>query len=237
MRALTIANKDDADIGFVGDRLRHHGYAFEECLREYTAEWPQLDGHELVLLLGSEWSVYWPDVAHHVDAEVTLVREAARRGIPIFGICFGHQVMAHAFGGSVHRSPTPEVGWMHVDTDVPDVVAAGPWLEWHYDSVALPPHATEMARSAAGPQAWRAGRLFATQFHPEANESVVRRWSAGVGADELARIGTTPDELLIATRASVDAARANTDRLVDWFVETIVTSAFVDVVDTRRPTA
>jgi GMP synthase-like glutamine amidotransferase len=233
VRALTIANADDADSGFIGDRFRHHGYAFDECHRERPGEWPDLAGHDLVLLLGSEWSVYWPDVAQSVRAEVALVREAARQGIPVFGICFGHQVMAHALGGSVYRAEQPEIGWMHIDTDVPSVVAAGPWLEWHYDVVSLPPHATEMARSAAGPQAWQMGRLFATQFHPEVTESVVHRWSSGPGGDELARIGTSLDELMAITRASVVEAEVNADRLVDWFCDSIVTSDSSGVLDLR----
>ena len=226
MRALTIANADDADTGFVGDRLRHHGYAFDECQREHTDEWPQLDGHDLVLLLGSEWSVYWPDIARHVEAEVALVRDAARRGIPVLGICFGHQMMAHALGGSVFRASRPEVGWVHVDTDQPDAVASGPWLEWHYDAVSLPPGAVELARNEVGPQAWRLGRMLATQFHPEATESVVRRWSSGVGVDELARVGTSADELLAATRAVADVAELNAHKLVDWFCATVRDTPF-----------
>jgi GMP synthase-like glutamine amidotransferase len=222
VRALTIANLDDADTGFVGDRFRHHGYSFDECHREHPDDWPALDGHELVLLLGSEWSVYWPEVAQSVRAEVALVQEATRRGIPVFGICFGNQVVAHALGGMVFRADTPEIGWMHIDTDVPSAVASGPWMQWHYDVVSLPPRATEMARSAVGPQAWNLGRIFATQFHPEVNESVVRRWASGQGGDELTRIGSSVDALLDATRAVIDASQANADRLVDWFCDSIV---------------
>ena len=96
-------------------------------------------GHDLILLLGSEWSVYWPEVADKVQAEVALLHEAERRGIPVFGICFGNQVMAHAFGGSVFKADIAEIGWQDVETDVPDVIAAGPWMEWHYDVVSLPP--------------------------------------------------------------------------------------------------
>ena len=76
-----MANADDADAGFVGHHLRRHGYAFTECLRERPAEWPGLDGVDLVVLLGSEWSVYWPHVAESVGAEADLVRDAHERGI------------------------------------------------------------------------------------------------------------------------------------------------------------
>jgi GMP synthase-like glutamine amidotransferase len=231
VRALLIANSVDADAGFVGDRFRSHGYAFDECHREHPGEWPALDGRELVVLLGSEWSVYWPEVASNVSSEVAVLREAARRGIPVFGICFGNQVMAHAFGGSVHRASTAEIGWYDVDTDQPSAIAPGPWVQWHYDVVTLPRGARELARSEVGPQAWRIGRMFATQFHPEATETMLRRWSAGPGAEELARMSVTPEALLAQTGVNVALSRPNAERLVDWFCETIVTSEFHHVVD------
>lgn len=233
MRALLIANGADADAGFIGDRFREHGYSFDECLRESPGDWPQLDGHELVLLLGSEWSVYWPDVADKVQAEVAVLHEAARRGVPVFGICFGNQVMAHAFGGDAHKADIVEIGWQDVQTDIPDVIAAGPWMEWHYDVVTVPPHALELARTESGPQAWQLGRMFSTQFHPEVHESIVRRWATGFGEQELLRIGSSPDELIEATKHNVASSRPNAERLVDWFVDTIVPSQFVDVLEPR----
>ena len=219
MRALLIANAVDADAGFVGDRFRHHGFSFTECHRERPGEWPSLNGHDLVLLLGSEWSVYWPHVADEVAAETALVRETHRRGIPQFGICFGNQSMASALGGTVERAREPEVGWYDVVSDRPDVVAEGPWMQWHYDVVTVPPGADEIARSAVGPQAWQLGRSFATQFHPEATESMLARWTTGGGADELARLGSTPEQMMAETRANTVVSREHAERLVDWFLD------------------
>jgi len=224
MRALLVANAADADAGFVGERFRHHGIAFTECHRERPAEWPDLAGHDLVLSLGSEWSTYWPEVASEVASEVALVREARRRGVPQLGICFGHQVMAAALGGTVERGRVPEIGWYEVVTDVPQVIAAGPWLQWHHDVVTLPAGAEELARSAVGPQAWRLGRCAATQFHPEATETMLARWTSG-GADELAAFGTTPEALMEVTRANVGTSREHAEHLVDWFLGAVATSA------------
>ena len=221
MRALLIANAGDADAGFVGERLRHHGYAFTECHRERPDEWPDLDGHDLVLLLGSEWSVYWPHVATEVAAEVAVVQETHRRGVPLFGICFGSQVVAHALGGTVEKARTPEIGWHDVSTDRPEVLAAGPWMQWHYDCFTVPPGFEEIARSPVGPQAVLGGRTFATQFHPEANESMLVRWVSGVGAEELARIGRDPADLLAESRTNTVISREQSDVLVDWFVESV----------------
>lgn len=219
MRALLIANQNDADAGFVGERFRSHGFAFTEAFREHPGDWPTLDGIELVLLLGSEWSVYWPEVAANVAAEAELIRAAQARGVPQFGICFGNQSMAHALGGTVERARTPEIGWYDVVSDLPEVIADGPWLQWHYDVVTVPPGADELARSSVGPQAWRMGRSFCTQFHPEAHEAIMARWTAGPGAEELDRIGLTVEQVMAETRANTPISREHAARLVDWFVE------------------
>lgn len=221
MRALLIANAVDADTGFVGARLRRHGFAFTECHRERPTEWPDLDGHDLVVLLGSEWSVYWPDVAANVAAESALIREAQHRGVPQFAICFGSQVVAHALGGTAERGPVAEIGWYDVIADDPAVIAPGPWMQWHADVVTLPPDAEEMARSEVGPQAWRLGRTFCTQFHPEATESMLARWCAGGGAEELARAGSSAEQMMDETRRNVALSRKHSDRLVDWFLEQV----------------
>jgi len=217
VRALLVANADDGDPGFVGHHLRTQGYAFTELLREHPSEWPALDGTELVLTLGSEWSVYWPDVASSVAAESALVRAAGERGVPMLAICYGGQLAAEALGGAVAEAAMPEIGWVEVDSDEP-AIAAGPWLEWHGDVVtALPPGAVELARNAVGAQAWRLGRILATQFHPEATETMLARWTGG-GQEELARVDITREELMAETRAHVGASRRDAERLTDWFL-------------------
>lgn len=65
-------------------------------------------------------------------------------GVPILGTCFGSQALATALGGSVEPSPRPEIGWIHVETDVSDLVTPGPWLDWHYARCALPPCAVHL---------------------------------------------------------------------------------------------
>ncbi len=219
MRALLIANAADTDGGFVVERFRNHGYAFTECQRENLGDWPGLDRHELVVTLGSEWSVYWPHVADSVSAEATLIRTAHDAGVPIYGICYGSQLMAHALGGTVGRSGDPEIGWCQVVSDMPEVIAEGPWMQWHYDVVTLPPGSLELARSAVGPQAWRMGRSFSTQFHPEANETMIRRWANSEGGSaELLKYGIKPDQLIEESRRNVADSQPAAEHLVDWFL-------------------
>jgi GMP synthase-like glutamine amidotransferase len=225
MRALLIANAADTDGGFVAERFRARGYSFTECHRENLADWPALEGHQLVVTLGSEWSVYWPHVAESVTAEAELIRTAHAADVPIFGICYGNQIMAHALGGTVERAREPEIGWKQVVSDVPEVIAEGPWMQWHYDVVTVPPGARELARSVVGPQAWQLGRSFSTQFHPEATETMIRRWAnSDGGSTELLKHGIKPDHLIEETRRNVADSQPAAEHLVDWFVERVVGS-------------
>ena len=72
----------------------------------------------------------------------------------------------------------PELGWTTIETDDPERIPAGPWLEWHFDRFAVPPGATEVARTGAAPQAFRHGRHLGVQFHPESTVEIVARWAA-----------------------------------------------------------
>lgn len=216
MRALVVANSYDGDPGFVGQRLVERGYSLVACHREQPSAWPSLDDVDLVLPLGSDWSVYWDHVQSSVLAEAELLRAAHIRGIPILGICFGGQMLAHSLGGSVSRAPEPEIGWYDVSSGVPALEGDGPWFQWHADRFTAPPAAELLAASPLAEQAFRIGRSLALQFHPEVTEAIVTRWCTG-GADELARHGRDAASILAQTQTEVGRCGAAAVRLVDWF--------------------
>lgn len=218
MRALLVGNRGDADAGLVGARLGEVGFSFERNEREYPREWKSLAGVDLLLLLGSEWSVYWEGNEKEVAAEADLVTTAMQRGVPIFGICYGAQLIAHALGGTVTRSHTPEVGWHVVSsTAYPDLLA-GTWLQWHYDVFTLPSSLQSVAVNDVGPQAMLGRRVFATQFHPEATLDIITRWSTGTGAVELSKLGIDAKHLYEMSVDQVASRAPATARLVDWFL-------------------
>jgi GMP synthase-like glutamine amidotransferase len=223
VRALLVGNSSDCDAGFSGERFRHHGYAFSECHREQPGQWPTLEGIDLVMLLGSDWSVYWPHIATEVAAERALIQSAHVQGIPVYGICYGAQMVASSLGGTVERARELELGWYdNIVSDIPEVIPSGPWLQWHADVVTVPPGAEELARSPLCSQAFRIGHTFVTQFHPEANESMLTRWANTPGANEdLAIVGLTPDLLREQTSRNVIESRPNAEHLVDWYLNRV----------------
>ncbi len=97
-------------------------------------------------------------------------------GIPILGICYGLQIVAHLLGGEVDRSARQEFGKaiLVVDdssdllADVGDVSKV--WMS-HADRVTkLPPGFTPIAHtdnSAVAAFSSKSRRIFGVQFHPE----------------------------------------------------------------------
>ena len=219
-----MSNQGDGDPGFVGERLMQLDFSLVHVDREYPAEWPSLAGFDLLLHLGSDWSVYSGDVSRNVEAESALMNDAQRRGVPIFGICFGAQMLAHSLGGVVQRAKRPEVGWCEVLAPAAYAPLAGIWMQWHADSFSAPASAEVLALSDVGPQAIRAGRSFGTQFHPEANEAIVTRWMSGEGAVELARLGIAPHDLAEVTRRETLRSGPAAGALVEWFLTEVASS-------------
>jgi GMP synthase-like glutamine amidotransferase len=218
VRALVVGNRGDADTGIVGSRLGELGFTFVQNEREYPREWKSLAGMDLLLLLGSEWSVYWDGNAREVAAEVDLVRSATARGVPVFAICFGAQLVAHAFGGTVSRSANPEIGWHQISsTSYPELLSRE-WLQWHYDVFTVPETFRTIASNDVGPQAMIGKRLFATQFHPEATLGIITQWTMGAGTAELHSIGVDPKHLCEISAVRVAETAAASTRLVDWFL-------------------
>lgn len=156
---------------------------------------PALDERPALVSLGSHHSPTDADEPE-VAAEAKLMDEALRRDIPVLGLCFGGQMLALALGATVERAPAPELGWHRVKSVAPDVIAHGPWLQWHFDRFTLPPGSELLATSDAGVQAFRRGRDLGVQFHPESTIEVVRAWAV-VDEDRLAALGISHGPSLV----------------------------------------
>jgi GMP synthase (glutamine-hydrolysing) len=99
-------------------------------------------------------------------------------GVPILGICYGMQLIAHLGGGRVARAETREYGPAKVKVDVADGVfgrlGAGSEMDvWmsHGDRIeAMPPGFVTMGTSEGSPfcaSGNAARRIYGLQFHPE----------------------------------------------------------------------
>lgn len=116
------------------------------------------------------------------------IRDAMDLELPMFGVCYGHQLMAHALGGRVDYLPGGrEIGTMAIqvlDAAKSDPIAAQLPAEFrahttHEQSVLeLPKGATVLASSKRDPHhLLRYGpNAMSAQFHPEFNADVMRAY-------------------------------------------------------------
>lgn len=228
MRALVLQHDHLSPPGAIGERLTDHGYDVEEYLvvpadrfgsPNVDTPIPELTDYDAVVIMGAAWSVYDDDaIGAWVHREIDAVAAADRAGVPVFGICFGGQVLAATHGGIVERSPAPEIGWRAVGTDDEALIPGGEWFQWHFDRWALPPGAIEIARNESASQGFVLRRNLAVQFHPELSADALVGW-LGNGADaEAAAAGYEVDALIAATREREAEAAVRARRLVDSFV-------------------
>jgi len=141
----------------------------------HPAALPVPGSFDLLVVLGSIESVTDTGVPW-IAPERAMVAGAVEAGVPVLGVCFGAQLLADVLGGSVARGDRTEIGWTRIRTADPDVVATGPWLNWHDDVITCPPGAEVMATSDLALQAFVAGRHTGVQFHPEVTVDVVLGW-------------------------------------------------------------
>src|SRR5262245_23773772 len=227
-KVLFIYNEHLATEALLGDAFTDQGFdvdTFEvvpaERIDSPAADvtFPDPTGYAVIVPLGARWPVYDDALRRTwVGAESQLARHAAGAGVALLAVCFGGQLLAQAFGGSVERSTVPEIGWYNVDTDNPDVVPGGPWFQWHFDRWTLPPGATEIARTADSSQAFVLGRALALQFHPEIDDALLDLWLAEDRDGEVVGAGLSHDELRDRTTELADDAGRRIRGLVRGFL-------------------
>ncbi len=174
---------------------------------EYAAhegELPAPDACDAYLITGSRHSVY--DPLPWLPPLVAFLRQALALDRKIIGICFGHQLIAHFFGGETGPAA---VGWC-VGLQQNRVKARLPWMSPAVDTFALPAsHRDQVQRLPEGALRFastdscpNAGfvlgdRVLALQCHPEftrayANDLLTVREPV-LGTDRVASARTSLD--------------------------------------------
>jgi GMP synthase-like glutamine amidotransferase len=225
--------------GFVGERFVDRGYdlALHQVVSEadfrspnVETQFPEPTNFDVIITMGAPWSVYDHEtIGTWVLPELAMLRDAHIDQVPVFGICFGGQLLAAAHGGSVSRSPAPELGWVAIESDDESLVPGGEWFQWHYDCWELPDASTELARNASSSQAFILGRNLAVQFHPEMNSEILASWMATGGAEEMDRLGRDVEELVRQTAERDASNREKAHKLVDLFLDRVAVQPKIEL--------
>src|SRR4051794_6193679 len=197
-----LHNLDRAFTGHAGTALRAARIELDERHLRAGEPLPSLGEVDGLLSLGGDQSVR--DIARDptLTAEAALLREAVEAGVPVFGVCLGAQLLAHALGGSVAHLPRRMVEWAPIaplgaaeDDPVVGALPRGAMaLHWNEDGFEPPPGAVELlARVGSGAEAFRYGdSTWGVQFHPEVDPEGLDGWYIDA-AGELAEAGVSEE--------------------------------------------
>jgi len=159
-----------------------------------------------IILSGGPSSVYDKD-APSADPRLFEL------GVPVLGICYGLQFMAHALGGKVRAAKHREYGHAQVEVLEDSPLFCGlprsleVWMSHGDEALELPPGFKLMAKSpsaVAGIED-QARRLYAVQFHPEVHHTkrgtdILRNFVLNICK---AKPSWTPQHFVDATIAAV----------------------------------
>ena len=176
---------------------------------EGGAPMPRLDTFDGLLLTGSEFGVY--DDTPWMEPLRQLLRDTKVVGKPIFGICFGHQIIADTFGGKAEKTVGGNVvGVRQFDLNGIEVDAH----VWHQDQVTqVPPNAKVTGIADYCP----VGALeydfpaASVQFHPEHTKKHI----SDVFARAQGQSGFPNDAEMAAALASFDAGDVKADLMTE----------------------
>ncbi len=176
-------------------------------------ERPRGYDYDGLVVTGSRSSVYWDEP--WIDPLIEYVADAAEHGLPILGVCYGHQVLAEALGGHVAAMDGFEIGYNTIERLTDDELFDGLDREFtafttHGDAVIeLPPGSQVIAQNEYGIHAFRRGHCFGVQFHPEYDMQTARTVTEGkkerIAPDRVAQTleEITPENYAAACEAKV----------------------------------
>lgn len=158
---------DQAKFGDVIADWARHGLPEAEFDVIYVVEGaaiPAPEAYDGYILSGSDQGVY-DDTPWMQPLRAWLLRAKAA-GKPMFGICFGHQIMADVFGGKAEKVGEAEVGVRAFEIGGQSIKGH----VWHQDQVTqVPPEARVIGSAPYCPVAALAYDFpaMSVQFHPE----------------------------------------------------------------------
>ncbi len=153
----------------IARRVRECGVYCEIIPYDYTIEKIKAKNPKGIIFTGGPNSVYGEDTP-------TVEKEVFELGVPVLGICYGDQLMAHLLGGKVATAPVREYGKTNVKIDKSSKLFEGietdgiAWMS-HTDYIEEAPKGfkviatTEVCPVAAMENEEK--RLYGVQFHAE----------------------------------------------------------------------
>lgn len=192
--------------------LGDHGFEFE-VFSVVDEEFPDsADAADGWLITGSKHGAY-EDHAWIPPLE-QLILDIAERGLPLIGVCFGHQIIAQALGGKVEKF---EGGWA-IGRQVYDFGGTQMAMNaWHQDQVTERPEGAVVLASnefCENAVLLYGDQILTVQPHPEFGATMID------GLIHTRGKGVVPQELLDEALGKLDepiSSQTFADQMADFF--------------------
>jgi GMP synthase-like glutamine amidotransferase len=168
-----------------------------------------------------------------IEQELTLIRMAQDKGLPVLGHCLGGQLISRALGGTISANPVKEIGWHAVRKT--GTAAAADWLRevpaepilfhWHGETFSIPAGSELLLENDhCAHQAFAMGNTLALQCHVEMTAPMVSEWAA-LYQDELQEVTATVQsaaQMTTQLSARISAAQQVADRLYQRWLQPVL---------------
>lgn len=145
-------------------------------ITDLSQDLPATEALNWAMFLGCTEAAY-DDTLPWLTREMAYIQALQDAHIPMFGICFGSQIMARTLGGSVAKNTEFENAWVQLNEAAQVLgLPSGPWFSFHFDALQLPPQATLLGVTPLANQAYVLGKSMGVQFHPEINSDMFDGW-------------------------------------------------------------
>lgn len=168
----------------VSCELAARGFALETCRVAEGEPLPDPAPFAGVVIYGGAQMVEQAAELDYLRAELRWIERWLRDDKPLLGICLGGQLLAHSLGAPVgpHPEGLSEIGFYPIRPTpagrglIPDDFTV---YHWHRQGFGAPETAALLATGESFEnQAFRYGRAYGLQFHPEITAEIQGSWLA-----------------------------------------------------------
>lgn len=146
-----------------------------KVVRPYAGEVLEPGRYRGIIISGGAPNVSEIDQYPFLRGVIDFTKHEVDEGVPLLGICLGHQVLAAAIGGKVEKAQQPEAGFIEIYHNSGSIFRGLPEklvvFQYHFDEVSRLPAETEIlaysTRSSVQAFKVKDRPAFGVQFHPE----------------------------------------------------------------------
>lgn len=183
---LIFRHIDFEGPGYLGEFLDSHSipYSVIAVDRAASVNNIELDQVSAMAFMGGPMSAN--DDIQWINDEISLIKAAHARAMPVLGHCLGGQLISRALGSKVQQNPVKEIGWHSLEKSsaladqelfkhLPQNFNA---FHWHGEYFELPENALHLFSSQfCQNQGYLLNKTLALQCHMEMQEEMIPLWS------------------------------------------------------------